>query len=184
MYAPKCIPILPTTLMRPCVIPRPTHLTCFASPRISNSSPPSPSTVKKSSTRSWRLPRNTGSAPTALAVSPCVWSGERDSASSGTFGCSLRVKVIMFRSFAGPHFGPVDAFHLHGIIVKGHRVDLLKRRPQKLLDLFVIGRLHDEFAALRRQANLSLFQYDLSAFDDVARVSEHTIRFGVVVVDG
>ena len=47
MWAPRCMPALPTIVMRPRVMPRPIHLTFAASPRISISSLASPSTVEE-----------------------------------------------------------------------------------------------------------------------------------------
>ena len=76
-------------------MPRPIHLIFLASPLIVISSLASPSTVKKSSRRRWRLPSWTGSAQSASCVSVDVMSGDSVSASSGTFGCSLSVRVII-----------------------------------------------------------------------------------------
>ena len=94
------MPALPWIKMRPRVMPRPIHFTLRASPRISSSSLAAPSTSKKSSTRHWRFPRNTGRPRTASGANPAIASGQRASASSGTLGCSFRVKTIMPPDFA------------------------------------------------------------------------------------
>src|SRR5262249_48614293 len=133
------------------------------SPHTSISSPPAPSTPKNSSRRHWRLPRNTGRALMASGAKFAMTSGEIASASRGTDGCSLSVRVIMsladhsfsreprtsacVRSTLGarPDLGVFDALQLHGIILERHRVMLLEKRFQVILDLFIERGLGDEF---------------------------------------
>jgi len=81
-------------------MPRPISFTLAASPRISSWSLAWPSTVKNSSRRHCRLPKNTGKARMASRVRPAMTSGEIASASSGTEGCSFNVRVITFMSAA------------------------------------------------------------------------------------
>src|SRR5437899_7653275 len=166
------MPTFPRTLMRPRVMPRPIHLTLAASPRISSSSPAAPSTSKKSSTRRRGFPRWTGRARIASGARGASTSGARVSASSGTLGCSLRVRVIMIvpvpPSLADVHLRAGEALHLHGIVVEGDRVDLLEERSQVLFDLCIEGGTHDELPALARAADLSVLDHDLTALDDVA----------------
>src|SRR6188474_3169242 len=159
--------------MRPFVMPRPIHLIFLASPLIVISSLVSPSTVKKSSRRRWRLPSWTGSAQSASCDSVDVMSGDRVSASSGTFGCSLRVRVIICAQALLRHYlGTANALDLHRIVLERHRVDLLEQRADELLDLFVVGGAENELLPLAYSANLALFDNDLATLQYVSRVGE------------
>src|SRR6188768_1233259 len=171
--------------MRPFVMPRPIHLIFLASPLIVISSLVSPSTVKKSSRRRWRLPSWTGSAQSASCDSVDVMSGDSVSASSGTFGCSLRVRVIIGAQALLRHYlGTANALDLHRVVLERHRVDLLEQRPDVLLDLFVVGGAEDELPALAHGSNLAFFDDDLAALQHVARVGEqHFVILGSGGID-
>src|SRR6266850_7859225 len=164
------MPAFPRMRMRPRVMPRPIHFTLAASPRISSSSPAAPSTSKKSSTRRRRFPRWTGRARIASGARGASTSGERLSASSGTLGCSLRVRVIMIvpmaTSLADVHLRAGEALHLHRIVVERDRVDLLKERPQEIFDPFIEAGAHDELPPLADGADLSVLDRDFASLDD------------------
>src|ERR1051325_8834249 len=170
------MPAFPTTRMRPRVMARPIHLTLAASPWIRRSSPGSPSTSKKSSTRRRRFPRWAGRAGTAPGPRDASASGDRDSASSGTFGCLLRVRVIMPGrpplSGAGTHVGAAETIHLGGVVVERYRIDLLEQRPQVLLDRLVERGAHDELPSPGHGANLPVLDHHLPPLDDIARRPE------------
>src|SRR5437867_3016163 len=181
------MPAFPRTLMRPRVMPRPIHLTLAASPRISSSSPAAPSTSKKSSTRRRRFPRWTGRARIAPGPRGASTSGDRVSASSGTLGCSLMVRVIMIvpmtPSLADVHLCTGEPLHLHCIVVEGDRIDLLKERSQERFDLLIEAGAHDELPALARGADLSVLDHDLASLDDVARRPEHGAVTRLLIVE-
>src|SRR5260370_41821001 len=134
---------------------------------------------------------------------PAMSSGAMTSASSGTDGCSLRVRMIIngiadfrFRSAdwkieycrltlqsAICNLQSVDALHLHRVVVERYRVVLLKQRPQVVLDRLIVGAARDKLAASDHFADVALLDDDLPRLDDVALLAEHPDAARVLVVD-
>ena len=75
-------------------------------------------------------------------------------------------------SLAGPNVRLCNAFNLHRIVVKRHRVHLLKDRPKILFDLLIARRPDEKLAAVSKQAELSLLDHDFPALDHVPRMLE------------
>src|SRR5712691_7438545 len=116
----------------------------------------------------------------ASIVSAAIVSGVSISASSGTDGASFSVSVIMReRSLARHHFRMTQPLHLHGVVRKGHRVDLLEQRTNVVLDLRVAFRMDDELLAAADITHVAIFDNDRAGLDDVARVRKEESVIGI-----
>ena len=56
------------------------------------------------------------------------------------------MRTLSRKRLDGPDLRIFESFQLHRVILKRHRVHLLKQRLQKILDLFIERRLDDELA--------------------------------------
>ena len=75
-----------------------------------------------------------------------------------------------------------DPLELHGIVLERHRVAILKQGADESVDLRIALRPHEVFAALRRFADLVLYELE----DDPARTFSHpryVIKGGDVVIE-